>query len=121
MFSYFLLLLIVLISICELIGQSCLKYLHINSEEYHYFLYAVIFYGFVCFLLLQSYKYKGMGIINVLWSGISILVIIFASVMMFNEQITLYDKIGILFVIIGMFLILFEDKQHPMESFIEKI
>ncbi len=111
---------ILLISLFELFGQSCLKYLNINNDKYHYYLYAILFYGMVCFLLLQSYKYKGMGIVNVLWSGVSILVILSASIIFFNEKITKMDAIGIVLIIAGMIFILYEG-DHPMEKFVKHI
>jgi multidrug transporter EmrE-like cation transporter len=104
----FLLLIILLISICELFGQSCLKYFFSNGNKPQYYIYAFLFYSIICFLLLQSYKYKGMGMVNVIWSGLSILVVLSTGVTFFGEKITNMDKIGILFVIFGIFLILYE-------------
>ncbi len=80
-----------------MIGQSCLKYLNIHDSQYQYYLFGVFAYALVCWLLLQSYYFKGMGMVNVLWSGMSILVILTASIIMFNEQLSLCDKIGIIY------------------------
>lgn len=121
MIDYILLLIIVLISICELIGQSCLKYLNVHNDEYQYYIFGVIAYAMVCYLLLESYNYKGMGMINVLWSGMSILVILTASIIMFDEKLTLFDKIGVLLILLGMFLVSIEDKQNTLEKFISKL
>jgi multidrug transporter EmrE-like cation transporter len=112
------LVIILLISLCELFGQSCLQYFHINNDKPHYYMYAVIFYSAVCLLLVQSYKYKGMGIINVLWSGLSILLVLSASTAFFGEKITVMDKVGIVLIIMGMFLILYEG-DHNIEKFIK--
>jgi multidrug transporter EmrE-like cation transporter len=106
---------ILLISICELFGQSCLKYFNKNQEKTHYYFLAVLFYSIVCYLLVQSYKYKGMGIINVLWSGISILVILSSSMVFFGEEITTMDKIGVVLVVLGIFLISYEGV-HPTKK-----
>ena len=111
-----LLLIVVSISICELIGQSCLRYFHINSDKPRYYFIATIFYAIVCYLLFLSYQYRGMGIINVLWSGISILVILSSSMVLFGEKITTMDKIGIVFILFGIFLVLYEGS-HEIESF----
>jgi multidrug transporter EmrE-like cation transporter len=110
--EFILLLIIVGISLCELMGQSCLKYFNINQNKPHYYGLAIIFYAMVCYLLIKSYKYKGMGIINVLWSGISILVIMSGSILFFGEKITNMDKIGVLFIIIGILLVMYEGA-HP--------
>ena len=117
MIEYTLILIIVLISICELIGQSCLKYLNIHDSQYQYYLFGVIAYAMVCYLLLQSYNFKGMGMVNVLWSGMSILVILTASIIMFNEQLSLFDKVGVMLILIGMFLVTLEDEQNMVEKF----
>lgn len=102
-----LLVIITLISLCEMIGQGCIKRYHANKNM-SYCLYAIIFYAMICYLLLKSYNYEGMGIVNVLWSGISILIILFAGIMFFNEVITTKDKIGVAFIIMGMFFILYK-------------
>lgn len=117
MIEYTLLIIIILISICELIGQSCLKYLNIHDKQYQFYLFGVISYAIVCYLLLQSYNFKGMGMINVLWSGMSVLVILTASIIIFEEKLTLFDKIGVLLILIGMFLVTLEDEQNMVEKF----
>jgi multidrug transporter EmrE-like cation transporter len=107
------LLLIVLISISECIGTSCLKKMYIDPKKYWLFFVAVGAYIFVCILLFVSYRYETMGLINVLWSGVSILVILGAGMIFFNETITNYDKIGIVFILAGMAFILGEtDYDH---------
>ena len=104
-----LLLLILSISICEMIGQSCLKYYKKNDTKSHFCLYAIVFYIVVCYLLLKTYDYEGMGLVNVLWSGISILVILFAGYMFFDETVTWMDKLGVVFVILGIGFISYEN------------
>lgn len=91
-----------------------------NSSETRYFIIGVLFYSIVCFLLVQSYKYKGMGIVNVLWSGLSILVILSVGIIFFNEKVTTYDKIGIFFILLGMFLITYEGTHPTIENFLLK-
>ncbi len=104
----YVILIVCLISLCELCGQSCLKYLDVNRDKYHFYFLAILFYSFVCYLLLLSYKFKGMGIVNVLWSGISVLVILSSSMIFFGETITTMDKIGVLFIILGIIFVSYE-------------
>jgi small multidrug resistance pump len=116
-----LLIIIIFISLFELCGQTCLKYFGMNnSNNTHYFFIGILFYIIVCYLLVQSYKYKGMGIVNVLWSGLSILIILSIGIIFFNEKITTYDKIGIFFIILGIFFITYEGAHPSIESFIIK-
>ena len=107
-----LLTLVLLISISECIGQSCLKKFHINplpKNNYLYYL-AVLFYSIVCLLLLLSYKYKSMGLVNVLWSGISVLVILSSGILFFNEKITILDKIGVILILLGISCVVWENQ-----------
>ncbi len=105
---------IILISICESFGQSCLKKFYENNEI-QFYISAIIFYSIICYLLIQSYKYKGMGMVNVIWSGISVLLILSTGIIFFNEKITKMDTIGIIFVILGLFFILYEGG-HPSKK-----
>jgi multidrug transporter EmrE-like cation transporter len=50
----------------------------------------------------MSYQYKGMGIVNVLWSGLSVLIIVSTGVIFFEETITWLDKIGIALILMGI-------------------
>jgi multidrug transporter EmrE-like cation transporter len=103
-----LLMIILSISISECLGQSCLKTLFDDPKQYHLYFAAVLFYSIVCYLLVLSYTYKGMGLVNVLWSGLSILIILSTGALFFNETISRLDIIGVFFVILGMICILWE-------------
>jgi multidrug transporter EmrE-like cation transporter len=98
----FLLGLVLLISISECLGQSCLKTYHENPSKLWLWILGVLFYTIVCALLVMSYKYKGMGIVNVIWSGISVLIIVSTGVLFFEETITWLDKIGIALILTGI-------------------
>ncbi len=74
---------------------------------------AVVCYVVVCMLLLVSYRYKTMGMVNVIWSGLSIVVILVAGIIFFNEQVTTYDKIGVILIIAGISFVVWEtDHDH---------
>ncbi len=106
-----LLLLLLFISISECMGQSCLKKFHLNplpKNNYLYYL-AVLFYSIVCLLLLLSYKYKSMGLVNVLWSGISVLVILSTGILFFHEKITFLDQMGVFFILLGIACVFWEN------------
>ena len=107
---------LVLISLLECVGQSCLLTYHKNPSKWLLFLTGVLFYGIVCLLLVLSYKYKGMGIINVLWSGISVLVIVSVGMLFFHEKITPMDWVGVLLVLAGIGFITWEG-DHAKELF----
>ena len=99
---------ILLISLCESAGQSCLKKLFVNPDEKYLYFVAILFYSIVCYLLIMSYRYKGMGLVNILWSGMSILVICSVGITFFGEKITFMDKIGIGLIVAGIACVLWE-------------
>jgi multidrug transporter EmrE-like cation transporter len=100
--------LVLLISASECLGQSCLKSFYKNpTRKYLYFL-GVIFYSIVCLLLVLSYKYKGMGLVNVLWSGISVLAVVSVGAIYFDETITTMDMLGIGLILCGIGLVVYE-------------
>lgn len=100
--TIFLLGLVLLISISECLGQSCLKTYHKHPSELWLWVLGVLFYTIVCVLLVMSYKYKGMGLVNVIWSGLSVLIIVSTGVIFFEETITWLDKIGIALILLGI-------------------
>ncbi len=92
------------IAACEALAQTCLKYYHSN-KYLPIFLVALILYTLVAYLLYKSYDYKGVGIVNTLWSGMSILVMLTIGILVFKEQLHLHDWIGVGMIIIGMYII----------------
>lgn len=107
---------IVAISVLECFGQSCLLSFQKNPSKWVLFLGGVVFYSIVCLLLVLSYQYKGLGLINVLWSGISVLVIVSVGMIFFHEKITKMDWMGVLLVLVGIAMITWEG-DHGKELF----
>ena len=97
------------IVLAECVGQSCLKSMFNNPSKTHMFIAGMASYGVVCYLLILSYKYSSMGLINVLWSGLSVLGMLTAGALLFHERITIMDGLGVLLTLAGIALILVED------------
>ncbi len=106
--SVVLLFLVLLISLSECLGQSCLKKYSLTPTKHWLYWLGVFFYAMVCILLVLSYKYKGMGLINVIWSGLSVLTIVSIGLLFFNETVTPLDWLGIGLVIFGIGCIVYE-------------
>ncbi len=106
--KWLLLIFIFLIAVAECVGQSCLRSFYNNPNRIWLILLGILFYSIVCVLLVFSYKYKGMGLVNVLWSGLSVLVIVSTGMLFFNEQITRLDWLGIGLIILGIAAVLAE-------------
>jgi multidrug transporter EmrE-like cation transporter len=100
--------LVLLISFSECLGQSCLKKYSLTPASHWLYWLGVVFYAMVCLLLVFSYKYRGMGIINILWSGLSVLTIVTVGIFFFDEKLTALDWTGILLVLLGIACIVYE-------------
>lgn len=56
----------------------------------------------VTVFLYVAYSYKGVGIVNALWSGLSILAMVAIGTLVFKEKIKAKEWIGILFILVGL-------------------
>jgi multidrug transporter EmrE-like cation transporter len=111
-----LLVIIILISSVECVAQGCLKTFFNNSQVY-LFVISVVCYVIVCYLLVRSYQFKSMGLVNCVWSGISVIFILMVGYVIFSEAINIRDIVGVILIIIGTWLILY-DGPHAAELFI---
>jgi len=101
-------LLVIGILISETIALSFLKEYSVNPNLLFYFL-GLLFYCLVTILLVKSFKYEGVGVVNVLWSAFSIMFVVGAGVLIFKEKIHLVELLGVIMVLGGVSLIrLFE-------------
>lgn len=101
-------LLLLFIVICEAIAQCCIKKCKL-TQKIEFYILGVFFYSMVCLGLYKMYSYKNMGIVNLLWSCMSIICVIIFGMVIFHEKITIYDIIGIILVFIGLFFVFIKD------------
>lgn len=92
------------IVLSESTAQFCIKKCK-TTQKWYFLGLAVIMYGFVCLGLYKVYDYKTMGIVNLMWSCMSIVAIALVGIIYFHEKITFYDLLGVVFVFVGFFLI----------------
>ncbi|HVW66921.1 MAG TPA: SMR family transporter [Candidatus Peribacteraceae bacterium] len=59
----------------------------------------------VSLLLIRSFRYEGMGIVNVLWSAFSVIFVVAVGIFLFQETISGIETIGIAFVLSGVVLL----------------
>lgn len=98
------LILIALICITETMAISCVKKYH-NGDGSIFFIFAILLYSGVCFLLNKSFHLNTMGITNVLWSGMSVMFVIIAGVLLFHEKIHTHDVVAAALITTGMLMI----------------
>ena len=94
-------LLVIGIIICETIALSMLKEYAISSNILYYTL-GLLFYVGVTALLVKSFAYEGIGVVNVLWSSFSIVLVVSMGVIFFRETITFLECVGISMVLGGV-------------------
>ncbi len=111
-----LIVIIIIICLFECLAQGCLKKFFTQNNNY-LFVISIVCYIIICFLLVKTYRFKSMGIINCIWSGISILFILIVGILIFDEKINIRDIFGIILVVIGIFLIEY-DGPHGKELFL---
>jgi len=87
---------IVFITIFEALAQTCLKTYRANNN-YMYLGVAILFYTVVCFLLINCYRNDGyLGEVNLMWSCLSIIIILLFGHIAFDEELTKNEVIAIL-------------------------
>jgi len=69
------------------------------------FVAGVLCYAAVCYFLVRSFAYKDIGIVNIIWSVVSILAILGVGTVFFHESINWKEGLGIGFALIGIVLL----------------
>lgn len=77
---------ILLIAIVEACGQYCLKKGAEKKNNYFNCL-GIISYLLITYLLLKTYKYRGVGFSNLIWSALSIILACLSGKIFFGEKI----------------------------------
>jgi len=104
-----LILLICAITISEALGQYLLR-LSKTYPVFWYFPYICWgLYGICTWLLLKTYEFTTIGKAEVYWDALSAILVPLIGIYAFNNQLSLYNWIGIIFVIVGTFLLSFKD------------
>lgn len=86
------------ISALEACGQACIKKAR-TQEILFWAIVGGLFYMGVVALLFISYKYEGMGHVNLLWSCISIILAISVGYFVFGEPMNQYTWVAFFFAI----------------------
>jgi multidrug transporter EmrE-like cation transporter len=98
-----------LISLCEAAGQS-IAY-HAYQKSSHILLaFSFVFYIAVVYLLYRSYAYKGVGFVNILWSGMTTILMIAIGYFVFHERLTTVEWIGAGLILAGILLMTLHQK-----------
>lgn len=63
------------------------------------------FYLLVSIFLIRSFRYEGMGIVNVLWSAFSVILVVATGMFLFGEKIGTMEILGMMMVIAGVVIL----------------
>ena len=93
--------LILMIVLSESIGQYFIKKYN-QIPKPIYYIYGIFFYLIVIFILSKVYSNSPLGIVQLLWSGLSVLSVLIIGHFIFGEEITSNEWIGIILIISGI-------------------
>lgn len=71
--------------------------------------FAMIVYGMQPWIFLQSLQYESMTIMNLYWDLSSDLLVTLMGLFVFKEEIGYYKKIGMVFTVLALFFMSYED------------
>jgi small multidrug resistance pump len=91
------------VAIFEALGQSSMAMARRSiDKKIMYAMLGMICYCFVAYGLYVSYQWKGVGMVNAMWSSLSIIVMITIGHVFFKERLDAYEWIGVLLMIVGI-------------------
>lgn len=114
--KFFILMMITVI--IETIGLSFIKKYHLckkNGEKYNaikYFLLGVMLYAIVCYMLDKCFYYAPLWMTNVVWNGFSIILVILAGTLIFNEQFYIHDLVATILVLLAIIIFEYTNKNQ---------
>lgn len=98
-------LLLLIIILCEAFALYCIKKYSYNDNLTYLLILSMILYAIIPIFLYKILKHgTGIGILNTIWNITSTCYGLFIGMVLFSETITFQQKIGIIFGIIGIFL-----------------
>jgi drug/metabolite transporter (DMT)-like permease len=70
---------------------------------------AMIFYSLQPLIFLKSLAYESLTVMNLMWDVMSDVSVTIIGLFYFKEKISIYKKIGVLFSVISIMLLTYED------------
>jgi multidrug transporter EmrE-like cation transporter len=104
--NYKLVILIIVITLSEALGQYLLRLSIKNKKMYWYLPFITwLLYGVCTFLLLQTYNYTTMGKAEVYWDALSAIIVPLIGMFAFNSPLSIINWLGIILIIMGTFMV----------------
>lgn len=93
----------------ECIAQINLKYYSIHKHTFC-LITGLLFYLLVSLTLMNSYKYEGLGHMNLVWSCMSIIFALSVGTLIFNENFNKYTVLAISFALLAIYCAHLQDE-----------
>lgn len=104
-----------LISSCEAAAQS-LSYLAYKNKSNALFYASWMVYLLIVYLLWKSYHYRGVGYINVIWSGMTTALMLMIGYFFFGERLSKEEWLGTAFIIFGIALMTMHNVKNHLKT-----
>jgi multidrug transporter EmrE-like cation transporter len=99
---------VLVIVVVENMAQFCLKEYQ-KSNVLYWYLLGVVFYAAIAFLLVISFQYEKMAIVNIMWGSLSALILTLVAYYFYGETLTQLQIFGIVIILIGTALLHLEN------------
>ncbi len=96
---------ILMVSAFEAAAQTFIATARKSQGNIPILLLGMACYCGVAYGLYLSYQYRGVGIVNALWSSLSIVLMLIIGAALFNEKLKIREWIGIALLISGIIVI----------------
>lgn len=100
------LVLVICISSFEAAAQS-LSYLSYKQKSVGLFVLSWFVYLVIVYLLWRAYHFRGVGYINVIWSGVTTALMLAIGFVFFGERISVVEWVGVVFIMLGIGMMTF--------------
>jgi len=101
--------LLILIVTVEVLSWYCLKKQYVSGDKKYLIMFFAL-YACIPFLLIQTLKYEGIGITNMLWNIASTTLVLLIGYFIFKEHINHYQYLGIGLGILAIVLLSLDKK-----------
>ena len=102
-FIYILLLVLTIVSI-ECCAQYCLKK-YSQTNILIWFVIAAVIYAIIAYLLMLSFRFEKLVIVNVMWGGMSAVFLSTMAYFVYNESLSYCQVLGIITILFGTLLL----------------
>lgn len=85
-------------------AQYCLKKYE-KCKLFYWFIFGVLIYGIIAYILVLSFKYEKLAIVNVMWGGLSALILTLMAYYFYGEKLSWKQILGIIVIIAGTLIL----------------